>query len=220
MPVGPRRGAPPLRRPAGALARRHPARARGLGAGAAAAAGAGGVRGSRTGSGAASRARRWRDLAALAAGAGPRPRPPRRRWCSPAGPPPRATSPPRSAALARMRALTRPPRRDRGQFAARGALPLPARPRRRGARPARGAARPRLRRLAGADRGGELAPGRRRAPAPRPRRAALAALNAVFRRFGLQEVAKRDPARPLGLDNLAGARPRRRRPASRRRGSA
>lgn len=37
--------------------------------------------------------------------------------------------------------------------------------------------------------------------------AALAALNAVFRRHGLQEIGKRDPARPLSLDNLAGTAP-------------
>ena len=36
---------------------------------------------------------------------------------------------------------------------------------------------------------------------------ALAAINAVYRRFGLQEIARRDPGRPLALDNLAGVDP-------------
>lgn len=35
--------------------------------------------------------------------------------------------------------------------------------------------------------------------------AALAHVNALFRRFGLQEIALRDPDRPLSLDNLRGA---------------
>jgi hypothetical protein len=40
--------------------------------------------------------------------------------------------------------------------------------------------------------------------------AALAEINAVFSHNGLQPVGKRDPARPLSLDNLAGAGPGRR----------
>ncbi len=37
--------------------------------------------------------------------------------------------------------------------------------------------------------------------------AALAEINAVFRHNGLQPIGKRDPARPLGLDNLRGTAP-------------
>ena len=44
-------------------------------------------------------------------------------------------------------------------------------------------------------------------PGPEAEAAALAEITAVFARFGLQGIAKRDPAAPLGLDNLTGTAP-------------
>ena len=163
--------------------------------------------GSRTGSGAASPAPRCRARGAGRGGAAGRGRRgglvaralvgrPRRlrrraraRWCACA---PASARRPRPAAVR-----------------ARGALPLPARPRRRGARaprrgPPAGAFDTSLALIARR----QLAPGRRRATGPDGRGArARARSTRVFRHYGLQEIAKRDPARPLGLDNLAGRDP-------------
>ena len=168
------------------------------------------LRAARAGSAAGLESRLWggfsqaalRDLAALAAGGPPREAAEAAwviaRWHAAAGDLPAAL-----AAIARMRAIHPPAAGDRRQFALE-ALFL--------CRLGRGAE---ARALLAARRGpgfdaslalleaGSWRPAAGAPPDdPAAEALALAAINAVFRHHGLQEIAKRDPALPLGLDNL------------------